>query len=81
MKKHRDHIRPRAEGGPDSDYNIRLISAGDNLSKGAEMPDLEDVFDSSDPARLAAEIDKQSVQNGFNNRRNKDKGFGGLTRL
>lgn len=79
MKRHRDHIWPRAEGGPDEDWNIRDIDASENLSKGAEMPDLDDVFDSSDPVRLAAEIDKRSLE-GFRHPRNKDRGFGGLRR-
>jgi hypothetical protein len=43
------------------------------------MPDLDDVFDSSDPVRLAAEVDKHSLE-GFRHPRNKDKGFGGLRR-
>lgn len=79
MKRHRDHIKPRAEGGPDEDWNTRIIPASENLRKGAEMPDLDDVFDSSDPVRLAAEIDKGSLE-GFKHPRNKDRGFGGLRR-
>jgi hypothetical protein len=79
MKRHRDHIWPRAEGGPDEEWNIRSIPAADNLHKGAEMPDLDDVFDSSDPVGLAVEIDKHSLD-GFKHPRNKDKGFGGLRR-
>jgi hypothetical protein len=77
MKRHRDHIWPKAEGGPDDDWNIRIIPASENLRKGAEMPDLDDVFDSSNPIRLAAEIDKQSLK-GFKNPRNRKRGFGGL---
>lgn len=77
MKRHRDHIWPRAEGGPDEDWNTRFIPALENLHKGSDMPDLDDVFDSSDPVRLAAEIDKHSLE-GFRHPRNKDKGFGGL---
>ena len=80
MKKHRDHIFPRAEGGPDDDWNIREIDADENLKKGAEMPDISDVLDSSDPIRLAAEIDKRSLEGPFRSSRNKNKGFGGLTR-
>lgn len=79
MKKHKDHICPRAENGPDENWNIRIIPASENLEKGAEMPDLDDVLDSSDPIRLAVEIDKQSL-NGFRHPRNKDRGFGGLRR-
>ena len=80
MKRHRDHIWPRAEGGPDEDWNIRIIPASENLSKGDEMPDLDEVLDSSDPVKLAAEIDRHSLQEGFGRPRNKDKGFGGLPR-
>ena len=79
MKRHRDHIWPKAEDGPDEDWNFRDIDASENLRKGAEMPDLDDVLDSSDPIRLAAEIDKSSLE-GFRHRRNKDRGFGGLCR-
>jgi len=79
MKEHRDHIKPKAEGGSDEEWNIRLIPALENLRKGAEMPDLEDVFDSTDPVRLAAEIDEHSLE-GFSHSRNKDRGFGGLRR-
>jgi len=79
MKTHRDHIWPRAEEGPDDEWNIRVVPAAENLSKGAEMPDLDDIFDSTDPIRLAAEIDKQSLE-GFKHPRNRDRGFGGLHR-
>lgn len=79
MKRHRDHIWPKAEGGPDEDYNFREIDASENLRKGAEMPDLDDVLDSSNPIRLAVEIDKRSLE-GFQNPRNRDRGFGGLRR-
>lgn len=80
MKKHRDHIFPRAEGGPDDDWNIREIDADENLKKGAEMPDVFNVLDSTDPIRLAVEIDKRSLEGPFRNSRNKNKGFGGLSR-
>lgn len=80
MKKHRDHIFPKAEGGPDVDWNIREISAKENLGKGAEMPDLSDVSASTNPIRLAVEIDKRSLQGSFKNSRNKNRGFGGLPR-
>ena len=81
MKKHRDHIFPKAEGGPDDEWNIREIDADKNLKKGAEMPNISDVSDSSDPIRLATEIDRRSLKGPFITRRNKNKGFGGLTRL
>lgn len=80
MKKHRDHIFPKAEGGPDEAWNIREIDADENLRKGAEMPQLSDVIDSSDPIKLAVEIDRRSLEGPFQNRRNKGKGFGGLPR-
>jgi len=79
MERHRDHIWPTAEGGPDEDWNVRIIPASENLHKGAEMPNLADVLDSSNPIRLAAEIDKHSLE-GFRHPRNKDRGFGGLRR-
>jgi hypothetical protein len=73
-----DHIWPEAEGGPDETWNKRRISRSENRRKGAEMPDIEDVLDSSDPIRLAAEIDRHSVEEGFRHPRNKGRGFGGL---
>lgn len=79
MKRHRDHIWPKIEEGPDDEWNIRVVPESENLRKGAEMPDLEDIFDSTDPARLAAEIDKHSLE-GFRHSRNQDRGFGGLRR-
>jgi len=79
MRRERDHIWPEAEKGTDEDWNIREIDWLENRRKGAEMPDVNDVFDSNDPPRLAAEIDKHSLQ-GFKNPRNKGKGFGGLPR-
>lgn len=81
MKKHRDHIFPKTEGGSDDNWNIREIDADKNLKKGAEMPKVSDVLDSSDPIRLAVEIDKSSLKGPFKNIRNKGKGFGGLPRL
>jgi len=80
MRKERDHIWPEAEGGPDEDWNIREIDWLENRRKGAEMPDLADVLDSSDPIRLAVEIDKHSLEEGFKHPRNRNKGFGGLPR-
>ena len=79
MKRHRDHIWPKVEGGSNEDWNIRNIDASENLRKGAKMPDLDDVLDSTDPIRLAAEIDKSSLE-GFRHSSNKDRGFGGLRR-
>jgi len=79
MRKEKDHIWPRAEEASDEDWNIREIDWLENRRKGAEMPNVNDVFDSTDPPRLAAKIDKHSL-GGFKNPRNKDKGFGGLTR-
>jgi len=74
-----DHIWPEAEDGSNEPWNKRRIPRSQNRQKGPEMPDLDDVFDSTDPARLAAEIDKRSLQP-FKHSRNKDKGFGGLPR-
>ena len=79
MRKEKDHIWPEAEGCPDEDWNIREIDWLENRGKGAEMPDVNDVLDSGNSARLAAEIDKHSLE-GFRHSRNKDKGFGGLGR-
>lgn len=75
-----DHIWPEAEGGPDEPWNKRRILRSENRRKGAEMPDLKDVFDSSDPIRLAVDIDRHSLEKGFRHPRNKDRGFGGLER-
>jgi 5-methylcytosine-specific restriction endonuclease McrA len=75
-----DHIWPEAEGGPDEPWNKRRIPRSQNRSKGAEMPSLADVMDSSEPWRLAAEIDRHSLEKGFKNPRNRDRGFGGLKR-
>lgn len=83
MKRHRDHIDhiwPSAEGGPDEDWNRRSIPASENLRKGAKMPDVDDVFDSSDSVKLAVEIDKRFSLEGFRHPQNKDRGFGGLRR-
>ena len=80
MKEHTDHIWPRTEGGPDKDYNKRRIPARKNLQKGPEMPDLNAVFDSSNPIRLAAEIDEHTLKKRFKHSRNRNKGFGGLPR-
>jgi len=81
MKEHIDHIWPQAEGGPDKDYNKRPISARRNLRKGARMPNLSEVAESSNPLRLATEIDKHTLRKGLRNRRNRNRGFGGLPRL
>lgn len=79
MRKEKDHIWPKAEGGPDEDWNIREIDWRENRRKWTEMPGVDDVLDSSDPARLAAEIDRRSLK-GFKHPRNRDRGFGGLPR-
>jgi len=79
MRKEKDHIWPKAEGGPDKDWNIREIDWRENRRKGAEMPNVDDVLDSSNPIRLAVGIDKRSLK-GFKHPRNKDRGFGGLCR-
>jgi len=81
VRNHNDHIWPRADRDPDKDYNKRRISARKNLQKGARMPNLNEVSDSSNPIRLATEIDKYSVTRGFRHRRNKNRGFGGLPHL
>jgi len=85
MRKHTntdlDHIWPRAEGGPDEDWNKRQISARKNRSKGARMPNLNEVADSPDPIKLAIEIDKHTMTKGLRHPRNKNRGFGGLPRL
>jgi len=79
MRKEKDHIWPKAEGGPNEKWNIREIDRLENRRKGAEMPSVDNVLDSSDPARLAAEIDRRSLK-GFKHSRNRDRGFGGLPR-
>jgi len=75
-----DEIWPQAEGGPKEPWNQRDIPRSQNRKKGAEMPTVDDLLDSPDPLKLAAEIDKASL-GGFKNPRNKNKGFGGLPRL
>ena len=77
-KASKDHIFPTREGGPDEPYNWREISVSENSSKGAEMPTPNDVLVSSNPGKLAADIDIHSINEGFSHPRNKDKGFGGL---
>jgi 5-methylcytosine-specific restriction endonuclease McrA len=76
-KKEIDHILPKAEGGGEEPWNKRKISQKENRRKGTEMPKLSDVADSSEPVRLAVEIDKVSLKD-FKHPRNKNKGFGGL---
>ena len=80
MRKEEDHIWPKAEGGSDEDWNIREIDWLENRRKGAEMPNVADVLDSSDPIRLAIEIDKHSLGEEFKHPRNRNRGFGGLPR-
>jgi len=80
-RKHTDHIWPRAEGGPDENWNKRCISAKENLRKGARMPSLKEVADSPGSTRLAVEIDKHTIKKGLKQSRNKNRGFGGLPRL
>ena len=79
MRKEKDHIWPKAEGGPDEDWNLRKIDWLENRRKGAEMPDVGDVSASSNPMKFAVEIDKHSLK-GFKHPRNRNKGFGGLPR-
>ena len=81
MKEHTDHIWPRVEGGPDKDYNKRRISARSNQQKGARMPNLNEVAQSSNPLRLSAEIDKHTLRKRLRHPRNRNRGFGGLPRL
>lgn len=76
-----DEIWPHTEDGPQKPWNQREISPHENRSKGARMPTISEVAQSPEPAKLAAEIDKHTVKHEFNNSRNKDKGFGGLTRF
>lgn len=80
MKKHTDHIYPLVEGGPDEQYNKRRISAKENLQKGARMPSLNEVSQSTNPMRLAVKIDRDSLSKEFKHPRNKNRGFGGLPR-
>jgi len=78
---HIDHIWPRAEGGPNENWNKRRVSMKENLTKGARMPNLKEVSDSPNPIRLAVEIDKHTVKERLKHPSNKDRGFGGLHRL
>ena len=75
-----DHILPEVEGGTNDDWNLRSIPRSQNREKGPKMPTTNDVLDSSNPARLAAEIDRRSLEGPFKHSRNKGKGFGGLPR-
>ena len=75
-----DEILPQAEGGPKELWNQRRIPRSQNRRKGAEMPSLDDISDSRDPLRLIQKIEERSLLGPFKNRRNKDKGFGGLHR-
>ena len=76
-----DHIWPKTEGGPTENFNLRVLTQQENRSKGAEMPDVDDVQESYDPIALAVAIDYTSVTTGFHNPRNKNKGFGGLQKI
>lgn len=76
-----DHIWPRAERGPDEDWNKRRVSARKNRSKGARMPNLSEVADSPKPIELAAKIDKHTMTNRLRHRRNRNRGLGGFPRL
>jgi hypothetical protein len=77
-----DEIWPQCEGGPKEPWNQRRIPRSQNRSKGPSMPRSEDVQQSPDPLRLAAEIDIRSLEGPFNHKRNKGKkGFGGLPRM
>jgi 5-methylcytosine-specific restriction endonuclease McrA len=81
MGKERDHIWPKAEGGPNKGWNYRDINRSENRQKGARMPTLGEVSQSTDPIRLSVEIDKHTITKGLKIRRNRDKGFGGLPRI
>ena len=76
----RDHIWPRAEGGPDKEWNFRSVPRSVNRRKGARMPTPSEVLQSPNMTKLATEIDKNNIGRKFRHRSNKDKGFGGLNR-
>lgn len=80
MKKEKEHIKPRIEGGSDEPWNIRYVSRKENEQKGARMPNLNEVSESSNPIKLAVDIDKGSLQGPFKHPRNRNRGFGGLPR-
>lgn len=74
-----DHIVPKTEGGSNASYNLREISAKDNLKKGARMPYLNEVAQSSNPIRCAVDADRITAK-GTKHPRNRNRGFGGLSR-
>ncbi len=74
----KDHIQPKTEGGTNDPENLRTIPWRENRSKGARMPNVDEVLDSSNPGLLAGKIDHDSVTRGFHNHRNVGRGFGGL---
>ena len=76
-----DEIWPQTECGPKEPWNQREISPHENRSKGARMPTISEAGQSPEPTKLAAEIDKHTVNHPLNHSRNKDKGFGGLNRF
>jgi CRISPR/Cas system Type II protein with McrA/HNH and RuvC-like nuclease domain len=76
-----DHIWPTAEDGPDVDWNKRTVSRAENRSKGARMPNVEEVQGSTMPIKLAVEIDRHTLEKPFRHQSNKNRGFGGLPRL
>ncbi len=79
MKKEIDHIFPIVEEGSNESYNKRAIPRSANRRKGAKMPTMADVLDSSNPIKLAVDIDRKSLK-GFKHPQNKNRGFGGLPR-
>jgi 5-methylcytosine-specific restriction endonuclease McrA len=62
MGKERDHIWPKAEGGRNEGWNYRNISPNKNRQKGARMPTLSEVSQSTDPIKLSVEIDKHKSE-------------------
>lgn len=79
--RERDHIWPEAEGGPSEEWNFRSIPRSENRAKGPNMPDLSEVYDSTNPLRLAHEIDRESLKGPWRHSRNSRRGFGGLPRI
>ncbi len=74
-----DHIFPTSEGGPNKSYNKRKISRSENRKKGSKMPSVSNVSESSEPIRLASEIDIHTLEKPYKTKSNIGKrGFGGL---
>jgi len=76
-----DEIWPRREGGPKVPGNQRETSPHENRSKGARMPNINEIGQSPNPVRLASEIDKYTIEHKLTHPSNTDKGFGGLSKL